>query len=412
MQIYVHRDNEDFGPYSREAVLEYVKQGVFEAFDLACYAGMPEWKTIGELLNISAETPGRRSRKKRSVPIGPAGEMHTPASLRQLPPQSERRRGLMILVNILLVLLVATFAYIRLGGGGEKVRHSLEVLSVAIARLAHAIPENESAPAAPSSAPLAKSSAAAALPSPAPVSSPAKAVALAPAPVPKAATTTPPLEASPTAAASPALMPASPAPPAGPMAAASPAPVVGLTPAPGAASTPASAAAPPLPVTAATPGPAATPAPTPGAFATPVGAASATPAVVSTPAPALATTPAPAPATSPSPTPASTPIPAVSSLPAPQKPFDPADIAGNPAAWPKTVQLKQAVMFPAVYNSQVMGSVSVPAGTVVNLVSIQADQLTVEYQGGRQTVSWKLTNLGDPAANAGTAAPAGQPPAH
>ncbi len=75
-------------------------------------------------------------------------------------------------------------------------------------------------------------------------------------------------------------------------------------------------------------------------------------------------------------------------------PFDPASLAGNPAAWPKTLRLKQVTTFPAVFNSQVVGSVTVPAGTVVKLVNVQGDQLVLNYQGGMQAVAWKQTDRG------------------
>lgn len=103
-------------------------------------------------------------------------------------------------------------------------------------------------------------------------------------------------------------------------------------------------------------------------------------------------------------------LPAAASTPAPPKPFAIADLAANPGAWPKSLRLKQSVTFPAVYNSQVVGSAAVPAGTAVNLQNIQGDQLVLEYQGGTQKVPWKLTDLEEtvgsaPVAPAATPAP-------
>jgi len=92
------------------------------------------------------------------------------------------------------------------------------------------------------------------------------------------------------------------------------------------------------------------------------------------------------------------------------KPFDPADLASNPAAWPKTLILKQAVVFPAVYNSQVVGSVTALPGTVVKLVNIQGNQLTVDYQGGTQTLFWQLTDIAQEAAKAAAAPAQATPP--
>jgi hypothetical protein len=80
--------------------------------------------------------------------------------------------------------------------------------------------------------------------------------------------------------------------------------------------------------------------------------------------------------------------------------------------------LTQAVAFPVIYESQVVGSVTAPLGSIVKLVNIEGDQLIVEYQGGAQRLSWKLTDLEQEVAQSGSAAtpsagtPAGivQPP--
>jgi len=101
----------------------------------------------------------------------------------------------------------------------------------------------------------------------------------------------------------------------------------------------------------------------------------------------------------------STPPPAPVSPPAPPKPFDPADLVGNPSAWPRTVHLKQAVVFPALYNAQVVGSVTAPPGAVVSLVNIQGDQLILDYNGGRQRLPWKQTDLAEEVAKSNLAAP-------
>jgi hypothetical protein len=95
----------------------------------------------------------------------------------------------------------------------------------------------------------------------------------------------------------------------------------------------------------------------------------------------------------------------VVSAPAPPKPFDPADLAGIPSAWPRTLRLKQAAVFPVVIDSQVAGSVTVPPGTVVNLTGIQGDQLTLQYQGQTQTLPWKETDIAERVAKASSVAP-------
>lgn len=294
MQIYIRRNNEEFGPYSREVVLEYVKRGIFKARDRAWYAGMPEWKTVGELLGTTAASA-------HDPNLSPSGKI-TEFNPAWAPPSAGRpsrrgggKRGLMIALNVGLISIVAALAYLRLGGGQNQVRNLM---------------------------------------------------ALASAELPKPAN----------AAASPAALGA----------------VV-----PNLAATPA-----PAPKASSTPAPVVTPAPAIAVITPPQQAS--TPAAETTPAPALA-----------------------ASTPGSPKPFDPADLASNPAAWPKTLRLKQAVEFPALFNSQVVGSVTAPMGTVVNLVNIQGDRITVDFQGGTQTISWKLTDLEEQMAkrNPGSAAP-------
>jgi hypothetical protein len=312
MQIYIRRNNEEFGPYSREVVLEYVKRGIFKVRDHACYAGMPEWKTVGELLGISAASA-------HDPNLSPSGKI-TEFNPAWAPPSAGRpsrrgggKRGLMIALNVGLILIVAALAYLRLGGGQNQVRNLMALASAELPKPANAA----ASPAAPG----------AVVPN----------MAAAPAPAPKASST--------------------------------PAPVV-------------------------------TPAPAIVAITPPPQASSPVPEATPDPAPAAATIP-------PELTAPSTPPPAAASTPGPPKPFDPADLASNPAAWPKTLRLKQAVEFPALFNSQVVGSVTAPSGTVVKLDNIQGDRITVDFQGGTQTISWKLTDLEEQIAkrNPGSAAP-------
>jgi hypothetical protein len=43
----------------------------------------------------------------------------------------------------------------------------------------------------------------------------------------------------------------------------------------------------------------------------------------------------------------------------------------------------------------------VPPGTAVQLVNMRGDQLVVDYQGGTQTIFWKLTDLEEEVAKSG-----------
>jgi len=261
MQIYIRRKNERFGPYSREAVLEYVKQGIFNASDPACYAGMLEWKTVGEVVGI----PDPAQPARAANPANPAGAAPAAAQARRRSaPATGEKKTAMIALNLALILIVIAAAYIRWGSGAQSVRrHIAEIIA-------------------------------------------------------------------------------------------------GLGPAP--ANPDAKAAAEPNPLT---------------------------PVIEKAPAATDAPTPAAA-------------------TPAPAKPFDPADLARNPGAWPKTIRLKQEAVFPAMFNGQVVGSVKVPAGSAVKLLNVQGDQLVVDYQGGTQRLSWKLTDL-EEAAKSVSATPGVQP---
>ena len=79
-------------------------------------------------------------------------------------------------------------------------------------------------------------------------------------------------------------------------------------------------------------------------------------------------------------------------------PFDPAKLAQNPAAWPKTVRLLRTAQFPAILNGRPVGAVEVPAGGAVKLVKIEGEHLTLAYLDGQTVLSWKLTNLEEAAA--------------
>ena len=72
---------------------------------------------------------------------------------------------------------------------------------------------------------------------------------------------------------------------------------------------------------------------------------------------------------------------------------DLAQLSQSPAEWPKTVVLKKAVEFPAVFNGKVLGSVKTSPGTPVRLTTIQAGKIGVEYHGGNAMVEVDDTDL-------------------
>ena len=65
----------------------------------------------------------------------------------------------------------------------------------------------------------------------------------------------------------------------------------------------------------------------------------------------------------------------------------------SPGSWPKTVIIKQSATFPALLNGKVVGSVVLPKGTMLRLIAVRGENVTVEYQGVRQVMAARSTNL-------------------
>ncbi|HEX4084646.1 MAG TPA: GYF domain-containing protein [Chthoniobacteraceae bacterium] len=249
MQIYIHRNNEDFGPYSKETLLEYLKQGVFQTYDYACYQGMSEWKTVSELLGINAPANSAKGAKSKSLGGGVAiASGGTTRSLgvsqqglvRRRPAAPPKKRTGMIVINLILAALLGAGIYLRMGGGGEQGARLMAKIRGML------------------------------------------------------------------------------------MGGASPAPA---------------------------------------------------PAQDSAPAPMIA----PATATAPSPETSSIPVATVA--------------APTPVPMPSTIHITAPVKFPAVMDGKIVGSVSVPQGTQVNLVRADGDQLIINYQGGMVRIARNLTDI-------------------
>lgn len=63
------------------------------------------------------------------------------------------------------------------------------------------------------------------------------------------------------------------------------------------------------------------------------------------------------------------------------------------ANWPEEVALTEAVEFPAVIDGRQVGSVMVPAGTTVRVVTIREQVLMAEHAGGQSILRWGQTDL-------------------
>jgi hypothetical protein len=387
MQIYIHKDEHDFGPFSREAVLEYVRRGVFQPEDYAALPGMTEWKPLGKLLGISDPSDTSRlldSSRRASPEMAEYMRQTAPDEAEpDLPPPSRWSIGgkrLLIGANVGVALVIAAVICMRL----QVIRQKRAPLDIAAAAAAMDKGQPSAIPGAPAPAAFASAS-------PAVVAS-ASPVAVASASLAAVAAAS----AAPMSAVSPAADKT--------MAAAQgsgSANAVMAQAVPTASSATTSASAAPLVSASAVAAASAMPALDAAAAAMP-GVSITTSTMPSTAAATPAQSPALA-AASPAATPASPPIAESTPAPAAPTPFDLTALAANRAAWPKSVRLKQPIPFPAVLDGQVVGSLTVPAGATVRLDNMQGGFLTLNFQGGAQRVAWQYTTIQEQTAAPGAA---------
>ena len=93
MNIYVSRDGQTFGPYTRDQANQFIGTGQLLATDFALYEGESEWKSLGVLLGIpdtndfaAAPTPVIPASSQKSVQSGSqkVGRNTNPASGKQV----------------------------------------------------------------------------------------------------------------------------------------------------------------------------------------------------------------------------------------------------------------------------------------------------------------------------------------
>ncbi|MBT3635393.1 MAG: DUF4339 domain-containing protein [Opitutae bacterium] len=104
MQVYVHRDGQNSGPYSIDQLRPYLKQGSFIGDDLACHDGV-NWVALKDV-------PGIIERANKQTPQ---------ARIARKEPVAKTRKKLFILlgVGILVVSLVGISAYFFLQSEGN-----------------------------------------------------------------------------------------------------------------------------------------------------------------------------------------------------------------------------------------------------------------------------------------------------
>ena len=56
MNIYIHKDGQQYGPFTLDQLREYVSQGSFSQEDLACYDGQ-NWVAIAQIPGFAQTQP-------------------------------------------------------------------------------------------------------------------------------------------------------------------------------------------------------------------------------------------------------------------------------------------------------------------------------------------------------------------
>ena len=130
MQIYISRNDEQFGPYSREELTSCLEQGSLTLEDFAWHEELADWKRLGELIQVPAPpNESQRGELARQTLHVPAFEKISGRSLPAPSASPERISGRYHFAKIaILLLLIAGGGYYYLGYGGGKVaaRHWIE----------------------------------------------------------------------------------------------------------------------------------------------------------------------------------------------------------------------------------------------------------------------------------------------
>jgi len=135
MNLYVSRDGQTFGPYSKDQAREFLEAGQLLATDHALLEGSAEWSTLGHLLNqvVSVQDPQATSTQKLEQSNGTQNHESANSKLKSTPKPTGKRtqkvKGLNkpktiiirpkkgIFARIFSTLMVFTFLLVLAVGG-------------------------------------------------------------------------------------------------------------------------------------------------------------------------------------------------------------------------------------------------------------------------------------------------------
>ena len=123
MNIYVHKDGTQYGPYTLEQLQQYIQQGSFTLQDQACHDGQ-NWVTIAQVPGIGSSvanqsqaaaqpqaqsaTPQQATSKRKTVSAQTKQAAQTSAQSSQQAAQGSGKGGakILLLVGGLIILLI------------------------------------------------------------------------------------------------------------------------------------------------------------------------------------------------------------------------------------------------------------------------------------------------------------------
>jgi hypothetical protein len=123
MEIYITRNDEQFGPYSRDEVTSYLEDGSLTPADLAWHEEQADWKPLGELVAVPATTG-------KIIRI----EQMPPAPVEDVPLASKQESATFGFAKPAIVILLLFIGggdyYYLVYGAGQALGHQWSVKAV------------------------------------------------------------------------------------------------------------------------------------------------------------------------------------------------------------------------------------------------------------------------------------------
>jgi hypothetical protein len=132
MNIYIHKDGTQYGPYTLEQLQEYVQQGSFTLEDLACHDGQ-NWIPVAQVPGIASAAPSpaqpaaqpkAAAKKKTSTAQAKQSVSSTAQPTQQASVQSAKSGGskkwiLFGGIGVAVVAIIAGVCFAIFSGGDE-----------------------------------------------------------------------------------------------------------------------------------------------------------------------------------------------------------------------------------------------------------------------------------------------------